>query len=299
MRITALAFALIWAAPTASAQDCQDVSDFDQTEPKKEGEQIDNTYAKFNWASDVDVIEGRSKLWNYIYNDDEKNGWNGDWAKGGINQPLIRPLAPKTYACAKKALWKHKDDPESAPIIYAPSNQAADALVFVKAEKEAADQQAQTATQATSETLGTSLEIGTTYLDAKQQPATATFFLGAIPKGDFTNFYFKPSSGVIVAISKIKSNFPQTAIQEIFAAAKNQGRELEFVALGDWAAKDSLSGIEAVDPKEQFLIVHNEFGAEIKSVPDPDAPEVTAQVVMFDETRVPILVTTVDLPAMK
>lgn len=134
----AMASALgIFLALCCSASAFCDLSGFDQTPPRAIRGNVDNQFARFAWASDVDTINGMPWVWNYIQNTETDRGVGVIWDKAGIRIPVTNPLPPGQAACNRfltDALPAHPDT--DAPIIYGTNRQEQMAAVYV-AEKPA------------------------------------------------------------------------------------------------------------------------------------------------------------------
>ena len=111
-----------------------DLSQFDQGPPAAVKDTVDNQFAKFEWASDVDTVGGRLWVWHYILNKGSR-GLGVVWEKANIRVPKTFPLAPGDAFCNRFLANSVSPNPDTdAPIIYGTNDQVQQAAIYV-AEK--------------------------------------------------------------------------------------------------------------------------------------------------------------------
>jgi hypothetical protein len=71
------------------------ISQFDNDLPRALRGEVSNHLANFEYASDVDNVDGTLRLWNYVLNKRPDKGIAISWPKAGIGQDFFTPLPPK------------------------------------------------------------------------------------------------------------------------------------------------------------------------------------------------------------
>jgi len=111
-----------------------DLREFDRTEPHAIKSQVDNQFAQFEWATDVDVLSGQDWIWHYIWNKNRSAGLGALWKKADIRIPLTAPLAPGAAHCNHFLVNAFRPEPDAdAPIVYGTNSQTQRAAVYVAA----------------------------------------------------------------------------------------------------------------------------------------------------------------------
>jgi len=103
-------------APSAFA-DC-DLSGYDRSLPKTVSSMVNNEIVKFEWASDLDTINGRNWIWHYIKNLHADHGLGYKWPKAGLRRALGSPLEVGKTDCNRYFVTTQPALDDNAPITY-------------------------------------------------------------------------------------------------------------------------------------------------------------------------------------
>jgi hypothetical protein len=121
---------LLFYSNLALAAGC-DLTGFDQSPPHAVKDTVNNQYADFEWASDVDQTNAGLRVWHYILNTGSK-ALGVDWDKADIHAALANPIPPGKAFCNRFIADAVAPAPDTdAPIVYGLSGQHQRAAIYV------------------------------------------------------------------------------------------------------------------------------------------------------------------------
>jgi hypothetical protein len=264
---------------SASAAGCN-LARFDQTPPPAITRPVDNQFANFVWASDVDRIDGRLWVWHYIENTHPTLGLGARWEKAGIYVPLTDPIVPGEAACNQFLADSVRNNPDTdAPIVYGTNEQRQVAAVYV------ADQP---------QRLSSSSTITTSYVDQQGKRANLSVILasGLTDKGMYLQLEHPPD--VIVGIS----GFPQSLSDSQFAAVARTARaEISpfstFVKGNGKQVLGELYSSKQAEERlgEKFLFFTGAPGSRktLVEIPARSTKKITADLIVLDSELRPLI----------
>jgi hypothetical protein len=131
------------------------IDGYDQAWPRAFRDEVDNQFARFEWASDLDPHTGRPRVWNFVWNKGSE-ALGVDWPKAGIKVPLLNPLPAGHVFCHKYYVSATSEDTD-APIAYGTNRQVQRAAVFAENRT----------TGAAPSAFSTTSQFETTYMNEK------------------------------------------------------------------------------------------------------------------------------------
>jgi hypothetical protein len=263
---------LTYICLAAAALGC-DLREFDRTPPAAVRSELHNSAAHFEWASDVDIVSGRTWIWHYILNKRNDVALGVRWKKANIKRHLANPLPPGESDCNRFLANSVEDAPDTrAPIIYGTAEASQDAAVFVEKQQSAA----------TTSIIETSFVSAKTKLVEKVSVYVST---SPTPKG--IGITIQQTPNVIVALGSIGRALNSQQYEAFASAAKMQDVRAEKAAFADYlkGAGDGFEGLftkEEVDStlRGQFLFFSGtKFGAEIQA---EKTERVSADLILLD-----------------
>jgi hypothetical protein len=261
---------------TATAWPC-DLREFDRTPPAAVRSEVHNRAAHFEWASDVDTVNGRTWIWHYILNKRTDSAIGVTWKKAHIKRHLANPLPPGESDCNRFLANTVEDAPDTqAPIIYGTADASQDAAIFVEKQQSAA---------------ATTSIIETSFVNAKTkilEKVSVYISTGPTPKGIGISIQQTPN--VILALGSIGRALNSQQYDTLVAAAKSQDGRAERAAFVDYlkgAGTDGFQGLytkDEVDAKLTGLFVFfsgTKFGTEIQA---ERTERVAADLILLDRS---------------
>jgi hypothetical protein len=169
---------------------------------------VDDQYGHFEWGTDAFRDQYQNWWgWNFVQNDTKGQPLTLDWKKGGILNPVARPLPSGEVSCRTHLL---ADDPKQmpildkdAPILYSVNNQHQDAAVYVTPS--AAATPGSPVKAATSEDI-----FETAYKDDKETVQRVLVNVRTYgDPGKYAFSFLKQPEDIIIGISKIADTLSQ------------------------------------------------------------------------------------------
>jgi hypothetical protein len=252
-----------------------DLTGFDRTQPAAIRGSVNNQFANFEWASDVDLIDGRLWVWHYILNRRPDLPIGGHWDKAGIIMPLANPLPPGKAACNQFLADSIQTNPDTdAPIIYGTNEQQQRAAVYVANKPpKAAD---------------TSSKIRSSYVGEGGGVIDLSIDLSTVQTSNGFQIVLDHSPGLVVGIADISKALSSDQLERLAIMAKEQGA---FVARATYSqfTKQSPDAALNLFPKENRPKEDTEFlffagrsltKFELKA---EAVQKVSANMIVFDE----------------
>jgi hypothetical protein len=118
---------------SAASADC-DLSTYDRTPPAAIRSGLDNGIAHFEWATDVDTVNGRNWIWHYIKNLHSDRGLGYQWPKADLRRSLGSPLDPGKTDCNRYFVTTQTAPDDNAPITYGTNESRQRAAVYAEAK---------------------------------------------------------------------------------------------------------------------------------------------------------------------
>lgn len=284
------AFALIWSTVVADAG-CN-IQQYDHTPPRAIKSDVDNQFAHFEWASDVDEDQGRLWIWNYIFNRRDDVGLGAIWEKAGIRIPITHPLPPRTVFCNKYLVASVRKQPDTnAPIIYGTNSRRQPAAVFVSEDIKTAS------SSVNSSVADRQGKIRNLFVDIVTQPTSG----GVL-------FFLRRSPNLTIAIPALAKSLSPDQF-EVFQSRLSRQKAV--------AVKASYSKVAKKDPFKTFSqlystdeavsLVKEEYvfigGSSIvkTEIPGKEAKNIVTDMIVFNDEYEPMFATRVRLllPAPK
>jgi len=266
-----------------------DTREFDRTPPAAIVSEVDNQFAKFQWASDADLLYGGQPwLWHYIWNKSPDVGIGVKWEKAGIKFPTTAPLPGGEKFCNRTLVAAFRPQPDTnAPIVYGTNSQRQDAAVFVE-DKNAS--------------LNTGSIFDTAYVD--QQGKKVDVHIGILSQriDSGYNLQLETVPDLTVAISTLSDKLNRAELVSLAASAASQKVEVQLRTLG--AAGRELVGLsELFSPPELVNHLKRDYfffrGARkaVFVVETPAVEKVKADIVVFDDAARVIFVSNIEILA--
>jgi hypothetical protein len=272
----------------AASADC-DLSRFDRTPPAAIQDSVDNQFAKFQWASDVDTVTGRPWVWHYILNNGNR-GLGVLWEKANIRIPKVRPLSPGSAFCNHFLADSVAQNPDTdAPIVYGTNDQTQQAAIYV------ADKPPKVG--------DTESSISTTYdsPDGKRVNVDVQLRSAVTGKGLYFELFHSPD--VIVGVSGFPQTLSSQQFERLTASVNSQDAAVFRGTFFDYTKKDPAEAFAGLFHKDQGPTSKTDFlffsgGSKLGiEVPARAVQKVSADMVVLDKQFRPILATDVMLLA--
>jgi len=271
--VSGFIFTLYCCAASASC----DVSQFDRTAPSAIRGEVSNHLAHFEYASDIDSVGGRLRVWNYVLNKREDKGIGISWPKAGIGIDLWAPLPPREAACKFQTVDEVQKDPD-APITYGTKDQTQPATVYVSEQPKK---------------LGsTDSVISASYMNDDGKSVNVDVQLSTYQTNDGISFILRHSPGVVIGIAGLPQVLTAKQLDGIRLSAKSQDASVEQATYFEYTKEDprkALSFLFQADkgPNENtdFLFFSGssaKFGFETLT---NRIEKVSADVIVLDEKR--------------
>lgn len=289
------------------------LSGFDQTSPSKVTDEVDNQFAHFEWASDVDVMPDHLRVWHYILNKGTR-GLGAIWEKADIRIPLTRPLPPGEAFCNRFFAYAALRYPDTnAPIKYGTTPQVQRAAVYVPvdgqsdgekppqdvlrpATKPGEDDQKHQKSGAIGSYINTSYAND----DGKVVDVTVELTSAPSPKGMYLALYRSP--GLIVGLSGFSSALSQGQVDSITSSANGQEAKVDRSSYAQFTKEDPTEALAALfperkipDAKGDFLFFSGKNNKIVFEIAAGSLKKVSTDVVVLDQQLRPILATAVQL----
>jgi hypothetical protein len=267
--------------------DC-DTRDFDRTPPAAIRSDVDNQFARFQWATDGDLLAGQSWLWHYIWNRSPNAGLGAIWDKAGIRFPLTNPLPPGNKFCNRKFVAAIRTLPDvDAPIIYGTNKQRQDAVVYVE-------------DQAASQSSASIFE--TAYLD--QQGKKVDVHVGVFSERMAAGYSFQLNivPDLTVAISRLSKVLSSSELESIVSSAASQRANVRSETLGA-SGREPVGLNELFSPPELAARLNQNYlffrvaEKALFRVETPAVEKINAEIVVLDKDAHVIFVGDVEMLA--
>jgi hypothetical protein len=290
--ILALAFLCSLFVGPAIA-DCN-LSEFDRSPPAAITSQVNNETVKFEWATDVDTLNGRSWVWHYVKNLHPNRGLGYAWPKAQLRHALGTPLEPGKTDCNRYFVAVPTAPDDNAPIMYGTNGASQRAAVYAEAK---------TANAApwTGAIIETSYNNENVHLGIWTEPRGS-----ASGDGDRSwTFSVERPTNVSVAIASLPSLMGLDQLTSMIAQFGKQSIRTEAVPLSRITKredKEALADIFSQDElvsrlDQQYFVMFS--GGPAKAfvvIPNSGAVrQVYVDVFFFDEKNQPFFATTVGL----
>jgi hypothetical protein len=135
--IVALALLLSVALGAPAQADC-DIGKFDQSAPDAIRSKVNTGVVQFEWATDVDTVNGYEWIWHYIKNTHPDRGLSYRWPKADLRRALGSPLEAGSTDCNRYFVAVPTAPDGEAPITYGTNESVQRAAVFAPSKNAAA-----------------------------------------------------------------------------------------------------------------------------------------------------------------
>jgi hypothetical protein len=305
------AFGLLLSVYCSAASAGCDLSGYDQTSPTKVHDDVDNQFARFEWASDVDVMPDQLRVWHYILNKGTR-GLGAIWEKAEIRIPITRPLPPGEAFCNRffaDAVLKHADT--NAPIKYGTNSQVQRAAVYLPVDAQNDDKTrevlkppkrsgGETSDFQRSGAIGS--HIDTSYADDNGKVVDVKVELTSAPSPKGMYLFLYRSPGLIVGISGFSTALSQAQVDALTNTAKGQAVRIDQGSYAQFTKENSAEALRPLFPERKDLDTKGDFlffsGQNNKiefEIPAGSLKKVSTDVVVLDQELHPILATAVQL----
>ena len=273
--------------------DC-DIRNFDQTPPAAIASEVDNHFAKFQWASDADRLHGSQPwLWHYIWNKSPDTGIGVKWEKAGIKVPTTRPLPAGENFCNRKPVAAFRQEPDTeAPIIYQPviygiSSRRQDAAVFVE-HKNAS--------------LNTGGIFDTAYIDEQGKKVDVHIGVFSQRTDSGYNLQLETVPDLTVAISTLSDKLSSSELVSFLASVASQSVQVRLETLG--AGGRELVGLnelfsppELIDHLKRDYLFFRGARKALFTVETPAVEKINADIIVLDDAAHVVFISTIDILA--
>ncbi|TPK53803.1 MULTISPECIES: hypothetical protein [unclassified Mesorhizobium] len=284
----AMAFLATTTLPTISLGKCM-LDGFDKGLPPAIGDEVDGGDGKFVWGSDLDRIDGRNRVWNFIRNTGQ-SPLNAMWRKADIRIDYAKPLPPGEVYCnrywVKEILDSDIDD--DAPIIYGNHNTSQRATVFRKVETaQESDGYFESA-------------IDTAYAEANGVVREVHVgFSYQVENNRITAMNLDAPSDVYVSIPGIGSSWSSDTLARFIQAAKENGAEFTSGKFTDFSPSWSDSLYFSGDPALKLPGYFTKGSIKNFDINSMASGSVNGPMILFDSERKPIASGSVTIPVIK
>ena len=310
--LTALLVGSYFLWPWLAFADC-DLSTYDRTPPRAIGSGLDNGTAHFQWATDVDTVDGRNWIWHYIKNLDASRGLGYRWPKANLRRALGSPLQPGKTDCNRFFVTSGFNPDDNAPIIYGTNEADQRAAVYAESRAPKAAPPAAPATPSTpvgsssSRQPATGSVIETSYSSgggAVESVRVAISTSEGENTGDRWKLQLEMTQNVTVGVSMIQKFLSEPQFRSILDQFRNQSMKVDVVELQKITGQDdkrALAGLfseaELSDHANQSYLIFPNGGAPKASVSvsAPALQLISTDLILFDRDRRPYFATTVRL----
>jgi hypothetical protein len=276
----------------ASASDC-DLKAYDRTPPPALRGTVNNPAANFEYASDVDAVDGQLQISNYILNRRTDKGIGVKWPKAGISQSVTFPIPPGDSACSSQTTEKYHT--ESDIITYGTNEGTKATVVFV------ADTQRK---------LGsTESNIKTSYTNSEGKPVNVNVEVFAFRTEKEISFSVQHSPALVIGIAGLPDVLTAGQIETLQESAKAQNAGVKKATFFQYTNEDPTNALAALfDPergpsaKTDFLFFSGSSAKFGITTSTSNIEKVSADMIVLDAKSMrPILGTGVSLfvPVMK
>ncbi len=289
---TLILLALVAGTTCIQAAPCRErLNGYDTTPPAAIRDEIDRHATRFEWATDVDVVNGNTWIWNYIWNKGDNALGPVTWSKGNINTTVWAPIAVGEAHCARRYVTVASSQPDpDAPIIHSTNEQREEAAAYRMVEQ---------APQTTGSIPGRSgVSVVTTLQDEAGKPFEIEVEVFSYPSKDGIGVYlYFPPRGVILGLSGITSAFSNGEANTATASLGRQQIKFERGTLSSFAGSATAEVITKALPgnvderlQKDFLFLSGGSGKTIIDLPAYGSREILAELVVFDVNRKPLFI---------
>lgn len=283
-----IAFLATIAFPTMSVSKCM-LDGFDKALPAAIGDEVDSGDGKFVWGSDLDRINGRNRVWNFIRNTGQ-GPLNAMWRKADIRIDYAKPLPPGEAYCNRYWVKEISDNDidDDAPIIYGNHNTSQRATVFRKLETaQESDGYFESA-------------IDTAYADASGGVRELHVGFSYRVEGNrITNMSLDAPADVYVSIPEISSSWSSDTLATFIQAAKENGSEFTTGNFTDFSPSWSKSLYFSGDPALKLPGYFTKGPIKNFGITSMISGSVDGPMILFDSERRPIASGSVTIPVIK
>ena len=209
------------------------ISQFDHDLPRAIRGEVSNHLANFEYASDVDNVDGTFRLWNYVLNKRPDKGIAISWPKAGIGQDFFAPLPPGEPACVFQTVDEIRRDPD-APITYGTKDQTQSAAVYAYDVPKKLG--------STTSGVRTSVLIDGKSVDLNVE-------LSTYPTKEGFGFVLEHSPGVVVGIAGLPEVLTPKQLQSIQTSAKSQDAMVEKATYFEYTKEDPDKALSFLFPR--------------------------------------------------
>jgi hypothetical protein len=275
----------------AASASCN-ITDFDRATPKAIKGAVNTPLVNFEYASDIDAVDGQLRLWNYVLNRTAR-GLGVDWPKAGISSNLWLPLPPGEAACKFDTVSEIRTDPD-APITYGTTDEVQSATVFASNAKK----------------LGsTNSAIRTSYRNDEGKSVSIDVQLSTFQTPQGIGMALEHSPGIVIGIAGLPKVLTAEQIEKMSLSAKAQDAAVEQATYLEYTKKDPREALaplirsEKDRPSEKTpFLFFSGSSAKLGFDTDRAVERVSADVVILDEkSKRPLFATDFSLlvPAAK
>jgi len=264
---------------------------FDTTLPRAITGTVYGIDGNFVWASDLDRVDGRNWVWNYINNISKDRALNALWKKANIRIDFSLPLAPGSAYCNKYMVNKIEDNDidDQAPILYGAQNTEQRASIFSEKKKEAAVDSRITS--------GIETVVLQPNGEAKELHVYVSY---EVLDGAIEYFTIDAPSDVYVAIPIVDKVWTEKNNTMLATLAKNESSDAGFYMFSEfsagWKAAPYYSGLGGIGYESGILVKGSLKGI---SLAGRVTGNIAAEIIVFDAERNPAAAGFVTIPVLE
>lgn len=269
-------------------------------------DRIQRPSVQMEWATDVDADNGRTFIWNYIWNQGKDRVGPVSWPKGGITTTVWNPIPPGEAFCSRRYVLAASAQPDpDAPITYGTNEQQEPAAAFMPlpfAPTTAGIERVQLQPNAV---VGAQVGVNLSWtIEGKEgAPSTPTNvdITSIRTTGGINVFVYFPRN-VIIGITGLSEGLSKEGVEAVIASTKAQSIKTTVASLESYAGakaaamvEEAFSSPDAKSRAQGRLVFFEGGGKGIFTVQALAAVQQSAELVVLDSDRRPLMVGQTDL----
>lgn len=309
MKRHCVCFALLVSAnflASAAFGDC-DLSTYDRTAPRAITSGLDNGTARFEWATDVDTVDGRDWIWHYIRNLDPNRGLGYRWPKANLRRALGSPLQSGKADCNRYFVSSKFGADDNAPITYGTNEAEQRAAVYLETVTSNGPSTQTNAAGPTQDETASVIESSYTTQNGSTENVRVAISTNEGNSSDNRwRLRIQRTPNVIVGISGVLRHLNGQQSRSLFDQFKEQSIPVEGIDLRKMTGRDEKEAFAGLFSEAElsahvnqvYLVLYSEGAADAKAaVPAGALRPISTDLVLFDRERRPFFATTLRLLA--